>query len=143
MEYNNKELLIRITKSKAKRSRLTHITDKSKLSIEDKIKMSLCKHFVQFINVKKIKIKDLSELTRIPSSRISEIINYKIKKFTVDQLIKNLKILSKYAPSIREYLLFVEQAVEIPTLKVEETRRLTKELKVISLQGFVGNSLFG
>ncbi len=138
MNYTNEEIIKRIEKAKANKKKLTHVTDKKALSTEDKMKISLCKHFVQYANEKKMKAKELSEIIKIPTSRISEINNYKIDKFTVDQLIKNMRILSDHAPRIREYLLFIEQAVEIPAFKVTETRKLTKSLKSIAEKGVVG-----
>ena len=78
-----------------------------------------------------MKAKELSALTNIPTSRISEITNYKIKKYSVDQLIKYLNILAEHAPRIREYLLFLEQATELPALKVTETRKLTRGLREV------------
>jgi len=135
MDYTNDELLKRIEKAAKNKSKLTHITDKSTLSTEDKMKLSLCKHFVQYANEKRMKATDLSKLTKIPTSRISEITNYKIKKYSVDQLIKYLNVLAEHAPRIREYLLFIEQAIEVPTLKVTETRKLTKGLREVSELG--------
>ena len=135
MDYANEEILKRIRKAKDNKSKLTHITDMSTLSTEDKIKISFCKHFVQYSNEKRVRLKDVSTLTKIPTSRLSEITNYKIKKFTVDQLIKYLIILAEHAPRVREYLNFIEQAVEVPALKVSETRKLTRGLKEVVEQG--------
>jgi predicted XRE-type DNA-binding protein len=135
MNYTNEEMLKRIEKAKRNRKKLTHITDKSMLSTEDKMKISLCKHFVQYANDKKMKLSEMSKMSRIPTSRLSEITNYKINKFTVDQLIKNLNILAEDAPRIREYLLFIEQAVDVPTLKVTETRKLTRGLREVTELG--------
>lgn len=135
MNYSNDEILRRINKAKNNKNMMTHISNKSLLTIEEKMKISLCKHFVQFVNENKMKIKDLSELTKIPTSRISEINNYKIKKFTLDQLIKYLDILANHSPKVREYLNFIGQAVEVPTLKVSESKRLTKGLKEVVALG--------
>ena len=129
MNYKNEDVLERINNAKKNQKKLTHVTDKSSLSVEDKVKMGLCKHFVQFANEKKLKSKELSVLTGIPTSRISEITNYKIKKFSVDQLLKNLTILGDHSPRIREYLVFIEKAIEVPALKVAETRKLTKGIR--------------
>ena len=129
MSYTNDDILKRVEKGKKNKKNLTHIIDKSSLSIEDKIKLGLCKHFVQFVNEKRMKVKDLSDLTKIPASRISEITNYKIDKFSADQLIKDLSILAEHSPRIREYLVFIEQAIEVSALKVTETRKLTKGIK--------------
>lgn len=130
MKYSNDQILKRIKKANAEKKSLTHITDKTNLSLEDKMKMSLCKHFVHFINGRKLKLKEMSELMdNIAIPRLSEIINYKINKFTVDQLIKNLSLLAKHDAPIREYLIFLEHATELPALAVADTRRLTKRVR--------------
>jgi len=135
MDYTNEEILKRIERAKKNKKKLTHITDKSMLSTEDKMKIGLCKHFVQFANEKRMNLSEISKMSKIPISRLSEITNYKINKFTVDQLIKNLNILAEDAPRIREYLLFLEQAVDVPTLKVTETRKLTRGLREVAELG--------
>ena len=132
MNYSNDEILKRVTKAKKLQKQLTHITDKSELSTEDKIKLSLCKHFVQFANSKRLKMKRVAEMTEIPVQRLSEITNYKIQKFTVDQLLKNLSKLAEHDAQLKEYLIFFEQAAELPVLKVTATKKLTRDLKEAS-----------
>ena len=134
MKYKNSEILKRIDNAKTSKKHLTHITDKSKLSTEDKMKMSLCKHFVQFANSKKLKLKEVAQLMDIPIQRLSEITNYKIGKFTVDQLIKNLSLLAAHDAEVREYLIFLEQATELPALKVRETRKLANNIREAAVQ---------
>ncbi|EQC45083.1 DNA-binding helix-turn-helix domain protein [Bacteriovorax sp. BSW11_IV] len=129
MSYSNEDILKRISNAKKNKSKLTHVTNKASLSVEDKVKMGLCKHFVQFSLEKKMLAKNLSDLTGIPTSRISEITNYKINKFTVDQLLKYLTVLGKHSAKIRQYLTLIEQIVEVPTLKVNETKKLSREIK--------------
>ena len=130
MKYTNAEILKRTEKAKKSKKLLSHITDKSHLSTEDKMKISLCKHFVQFANSKRLKLKEVADLMKVPIQRLSEITNYKISKFTVDQLIKNLNLLAEHDAEVREYLIFLEQATELPALKVKETKRLTKDIRV-------------
>ncbi len=135
MKYTNNEIFKRTRKAKVDLKSLTHITNKSNLSLEDKMKMSLCRHFVQFINTRRLKLKEMSELMDdIAVPRLSEIVNYKINKFTVDQLIKNLSLLAKHDAQIKEYLVFLEQATELPTLAVAHTRRLTKNIRAASAE---------
>ena len=134
MKYSNSEIIKRAEKAKRLKKQLTHITDKSKLSTEDKMKLSLCKHYVQFANSKRFKIKQVADLIGIPIQRLSEITNYKINKFTVDQLIKNLSLLAEHDAQIREYLVFLEQATELPTLTVTETKRLTRGIREAAVQ---------
>ncbi len=129
MKYTNAELIKRVDEAKKNENSLTHITDKSQLSFDDKFKLSLCKHVVQFANSRKLTLKKITEMTGIPDTRLSEMANYKINKFTVDQLFKNLSILAQYDSQIKAYLDLLSQAVEVPMLKVADTKRLTKDLK--------------
>ena len=131
MSMTNDEVLKLIDEAKKNKSKLAHITDKKELSTHDKFKISLCKLFVQFMNEKKMTGTELSKLTKIPNSRISEITHYKIKLVTVDQLLKYLSILADHSPKIREHLHVLEQALDIPLLKVSTAKKLTKELKTI------------
>lgn len=133
MNYTNKELIKRIKKAKKDQKNLTHITDKSSLSTEDIVKLGLCKHFVQFAVTKRLKLKDVAKMIDIPIPRVSEIINYKISKFTVDKLLENLDKLAKHDAQVREFLIFFRQAAEVPTLAVAKTRVLTRDLKEASI----------
>lgn len=135
MKHENDDIIKRVEKAKKLQKKLTHITDKATLSTEDKMKLGLCKHFVQFALIKRLKLKAISDITHIPITRLSEITNYKIKKFTVDQLIKHLTTLAKHDAQIREFLIFLEQAAELPMLKVWETKKLTKGIRKASKNG--------
>lgn len=132
MNYTNDQIAKRIQKAKIDKANLTHISGKESLTTEDKFKIGLCRHFVQYLNDERIRVTDLSLQTKIPKTRLSEITNYKIQKYTVDQLFKYLRLLAEISPRVNEYLNFLEQAVEIPAMKVSETKRLTKGLKEIS-----------
>ncbi len=136
MRYSNAEIIKRVAKAKKEKRHLTHITDKTALSTEDKVKLSLCRHFVQFANSKRLKLKQIANMMGVPIQRLSEITNYKINKFTVDQLLKNLTLLAEHNAEIKEYLNFLESAAELPTLKITETRKLMKSLKQASRHGF-------
>ncbi len=128
MKHSNKEIIDIVEKAKKDRNRLTHITDKSKLSTQDIVKLGLCRHFVRFVVSRRYKLTDVSKMTRIPVTRLSEITNYKISKFTVDQLLKNLSVLAEHDPQIREYLVFFEKAAEMPALSVSKTKKLSKNI---------------
>jgi predicted XRE-type DNA-binding protein len=132
MDYSNSEILKRINKAKKNRKRQTHITDKSALSTEDKMKIGLCKHFVRFANSKRFKLKDVAKKMDIPASRLSEIMNYKITLYTVDQLIVHLGKLAVHDPQLREYLVFLETAVGLPAIKVSDTKKLTREVQRVT-----------
>lgn len=132
MKYSNDEIIKRIEKAIKDKKKLTHITDKSQLSTQDKIKLSLCKHFVQYAVENRLKLKVFSEVCKLPTTRLSEIMNYKINKFTVDQLLKNLSILADKDVRIREYLNLFEQVAELPTMKVSDTKKISREVRQVS-----------
>jgi predicted XRE-type DNA-binding protein len=132
MKYTNQQVINRIEKAIKDKKKLTHITDKSQLSTQDKVKLSLCKHFVQYAVENRLKLKDFSEICKLPSTRLSEIMNYKISKFTVDQLLKNLSILAEKDQRIRAYLNLFEQVAELPTMKVADTKRISREVTSVS-----------
>lgn len=134
MNTTNSEITEFINKTKKCNDKLTHITDKKTLSTQDRFKLSLCKVFVRFMNEKRITATELNNLTKIPNSRISEISNYKIKLVTVDQLLKYLSTLGKHSPKVREHLCLLEQALELPMLKVSTAKKLARELKSINSQ---------
>jgi predicted XRE-type DNA-binding protein len=131
-KMKNKEVIEVIEKAKRDRKKLTHITDKSKLSTQDIVKLGLCRHFVQFAVTRRLKLSDISEMTDIPITRLSEITNYKIMKFTVDQLLKNLSLLAVHDAQIKEYLVFFGKAAELPVLSVSKTRQLSRNLAAAS-----------
>lgn len=132
MKYTNEQLIKRIEKATKDKKKLTHVTDKTLLSTQDKVKLSLCKHFVQYAVENRLKLKDLSDLCKLPTTRLSEMMNYKISKFTVDQLLKNLSILADKDQRIRAYLNLFEQVAELPTMKVADTRRISREVTTVS-----------
>lgn len=119
-------------KKRLKRGEVSSITDKTQLTTEDKIKMSLCKLFVQYLNRNNMKPSEFSKLTKIEKTRVSEIINYKVKKFKIDQLVKNLEILSTFSPEVKQHLAYLEQAMDLPVIKVVKSKQLTNSIKKIS-----------
>lgn len=133
-EISNEEIMdiIKDAQLKAKKRQLVTITDKSQLTTEDRFKISLCKFFVQYLNENKMKPIELHAQTGIEQSRISEILHYKITKFTIDKLLNWLNILSEYSPKIREHLLFLEEAMNVPMMSVKETKELTRNIRKIS-----------
>ncbi len=132
MKHSNKEIIDIVEKAKKDRNKLTHITGKSNLSTQDIVKLGLCRHFVRFIVSRGYKLTDVSKMTGIPVTRLSEITNYKITKFTVDQLLKNLSMLAEHDPQIKEYLVLFENVAEMPALSVSKTRRLSKDIAAAS-----------
>lgn len=132
MKHTNSDLIERIEKATKDKKKLTHVTDKSKLSTEDKIKLSLCKHFIQYAVENRLRLKKFSEICKIPTTRLSEIMNYKINKFTVDKLLQNLSILADKDQRIREYLNLFEQVAELPAMKVADTKKISKGVRETS-----------
>lgn len=132
--YTNEQLLKLEKNAKKNKNNLTHVTDKSKLSAQDIVKLGLCKHFVQFSISKKMKAKDIAKLAGVPPSRMSEVVNYKISKFSVEQLLKFLSALAEHDLKIKEYLIFFGKAAELPALPVAATKKLTRDLREAALQ---------
>lgn len=129
MNYTNEDILKRIERAKKNKAKLTHITDKSDLTIDDRLKISLCRHFVQYINEKKMKSVELSKLLNIPPSRVSEIVNYKIKAHSIEHLLGYLQLLTRHSPKIREYLNLIGVAVEAPSMSATRTKEISKSIK--------------
>lgn len=119
-------------KKRLQKGDVPSITDKKNLSTEDKIKMSLCRLFVQYLNRNNMRPSEFSKLTKIEKTRVSEIINYKVKKFKIDQLLKNLEILSNFSPEVKQHLVYIEQAMDLPVIKVVKSKQLTNSIKKIS-----------
>lgn len=134
-KIDNDEMLdiLKEAKQKAKRRQLTTISDMSQLTTEDKFKISLCRFFVQYLNEHKMKPIDLHKQTGIEQSRISEILHYKITKFTIDKLLVWLNILAGYSPKIKEHLYFLEEAMSMPMMTIKKTKQLTRDIKKISM----------
>ena len=79
-----------------------------------------------------IRDAELKAQTGIEQSRISEILHYKIAKFTIDELLIWLHVLSEHSPKVREHLLFLEEAMNVPMMSVKETKELTRTIRKIS-----------
>jgi hypothetical protein len=59
--------------------------------------MSLCKQLVRYAVARRLKIKQMGGLLKMPASRVLEIANYKIDRFTFDWLLHTLSILAYVA----------------------------------------------
>lgn len=129
MTYTNKKLS-QIEESARKRSKkLTHITNKNKFSVEDKIKFGLCQHFVQYLVTKDIPLKKLAEMVDAPVTRMSEITNYKFQKFTVDKLIKYLCKLAEHDNATRAYLRVFRMVAEMRIPTVKQSEKIYKDVE--------------
>jgi len=131
-KISNKEMIQIENRVKKNSKNLTHITDKSNLSMEDRMKLNLCKQFVRYGNSKKMPLKDLAKQVGVPVQRMSEITNYKINLFKIDKLIHHLNELSKHDPKIREFLNLLEQTTDIRVPAVASVRRITREITQLS-----------
>ena len=60
----------------------------------EQIKFDLCKRIISYVRVEQITQTELSLKLGIDPARASEIVNYKIDKFTIDTLISYNRILS-------------------------------------------------
>jgi hypothetical protein len=76
-------------------------------------------------------IKDLHKQTGIEQSRISEIVHYKITKFTIDKILAWPNILAQHSPKIREHLLFLEEAISMPVFSAKKTRKLKSDIRKV------------
>lgn len=134
MKLSNEQLIKIEENAKKNKKKLTLISDKTNLTADDRFKMGLCKQFVRFTVINKMKLKDVASLTGVPITRMSEITNYKISKFSVDQLLRNLSALSEHDAQIRAYIELLESVAEMPAPKVATSKRLSKGIKEASVQ---------
>jgi predicted XRE-type DNA-binding protein len=98
-------------------------------SFEERMKYSLCKLFVRYVRVNKISPTDLSKLIVIPKTRISNIMNYKTEKYTVDRLLGYAWKLAEKDPPTREHLHLMFLILSGPVRSVKETKKIEKELQ--------------
>jgi predicted XRE-type DNA-binding protein len=56
-------------------------------SLVEKLKYDLVKQIVAYIRIHRVTQAELADILRIDPARISEIVNYKLEKFTVDTLL--------------------------------------------------------
>lgn len=119
----------KVEKDLNKKKVRTVVSDKEQLSVQDKYKLSLCKIVVEHLNNNGLKAVDLAEVTNIPKTRISEIVNYKVTKFTLDKLLERMEVIAESAPSVREHLEFIHQAMNVPSMPVKQFKKLSRDIK--------------
>jgi predicted XRE-type DNA-binding protein len=98
-------------------------------SFEERMKYSLCKLFVRYVIKNKIKAIDLAKLLKLPKTRISDILNYKTEKYTVDRLLRYAWRLAEQDAPTREHLHLMFEILSGPVRSVKETKRIEKELQ--------------
>ena len=80
---------------------LTHLTDHSNLSIVDKLKFTLCKYFVKIAVKRQLDTKDLSDICKLPKTKVLEMSNYKIHKLNIFQLLINMFKITFFKKSVK------------------------------------------
>lgn len=124
----NKEILEIISKTKKSQKHLTHITNKQALGFEERVKISLCRHFVQYMNDQRITLTEFAQKMELPKSRVSEIVNYKITKYSIDKLFVHLARLAEISPQTKAYLELLRTTLEVPPMTVANTKKLTRSV---------------
>ena len=92
------------------------------------MKYSLCKLFVRFILKNDILAVDLSEMLKLPKTRISDIMNYKTEKYTVDRLLSYAWKLAEIDAPTKEHLHLMFEVLSGPVRSVKETKKIEREL---------------
>lgn len=129
MTYTNKQLSQIEESARKRHKKLTHITNKEKFSVEDKIKFGLCQHFVQYLVTKDIPLKKLAKMVDAPVTRMSEITNYKFQKFTVDKLISYLGKLAEHDNPTKAYLRVFSMVAEMRVPTVKQSEKIYKDVE--------------
>lgn len=60
----------------------------------EKAKYDVCKHILIFMHSKGLSQRELAKTIGIPETRVSEIVHYKIAKFTLDKLLSYYEALN-------------------------------------------------
>jgi predicted XRE-type DNA-binding protein len=64
----------------------------------DRAKWDLCAEFVKYLRVEEISQRELAKRLTVSEARVSEIVHYRLKKLTAEQL---LKYLERIKPNFR------------------------------------------
>ena len=59
----------------------------------DRAKFEACEQLLGFMRKKKLTQRQLAKLLRAPETRVSEIVHYRIHKFTLDRLVAYLQMI--------------------------------------------------
>ncbi len=98
-------------------------------SFEAQMKYSLCKLFVRFVVKNGIKAVELAEMLELPKTRVSDIMNYKTDKYTVDRLLSYAWKLAEADAPTREHLHLMFELLSGPVRSVKDTKKIEKELQ--------------
>lgn len=111
----------------AKRGEIPKALSKN-ASYEEQMKYSLCKLFARFVLKNKIKAVELAEIIKLPKTRVSDILNYKTEKYTVDRLLSYAWKLAEADAPTKEHFHLMFQVLSGPVRLVKETKKIEKVL---------------
>jgi predicted XRE-type DNA-binding protein len=112
----------------AKRGRIPRALPKD-ASLEERMKYSLCKLFVRFVVKNGLKAVELSEMLELPKTRVSDLMNYKTDKYTVDRLLSYAWKLAEADAPTKEHLHLMFEVLSGPVRSVKDTKKIEKELQ--------------
>jgi predicted XRE-type DNA-binding protein len=118
---------LKLVEKQAKQGKIPRALPKD-ASFEERMKYSLCKLFVRFLIKNRIKAIELAKLLKIPKTRISDIMNYKTEKYTVDRLLGYAWKLAQEDAPTREHLHLMFEILSGPVRSVKESKKIEKEL---------------
>lgn len=126
------EKYVKEAKANLKKGAVPTISNKTQLTTEDRLKISLCKIFVRFIVDEGLKLNELSDMTGIEYTRLSEVVNYKVTKFKIGKLIEYLDALSKHNSEVKQHIKFLEEVFETPIQKVTQSKKIVNSIRKLS-----------
>ncbi len=90
-EFPNEEEL------RAIRKKMENVKGSRRLSPDatalDRAKYDVCEQILIYMKRKKMSQRDLAKVLHAPETRVSEIVHYRIEKFTLDRLISYLQLI--------------------------------------------------
>jgi predicted XRE-type DNA-binding protein len=96
---------------------------------EEQMKFSLCKLFVHYVLKHQIKAVELAEMLELPKTRVSDIMNYKTEKYTVDRLLSYAWKLAELDAPTKEHLHLMYELLSGPVRSVRDAKKIEKELQ--------------
>jgi hypothetical protein len=119
---------LKLAERQARQGKIPRVLSKD-ASFEERMKYSLFKLFVRYLIKNKIKAVELAKLLKLPKTRVSDILNYKSEKYTVDRLIGYAWRLAEQDAPTKEHLHLMFEFLSGPVRSVKETKRIEKELQ--------------
>ena len=98
-------------------------------SLEERMKYSLCKLFVRFVVKNGLKSVELAEMLELPKTRVSDLMNYKTDKYTVDRLLSYAWKLAEADAPTKEHLHLMFEVLSGPVRSVKNAKKIEKELQ--------------